>query len=314
MITYKEAEFWMRVTLAVLALALFLTVHAIYWPAIVSLILTFILMPIRDGIIKVFLRLTGRKMPVSIAILISFVVFIFLVTVITNIIVKPLVVQTNLLAANFSNLVNRTADLVMQLENEQTQLYIPDQVKRIINDAFAKVSNYGIDGITNLLQSVFVIAGTVVEFFVVPIITFYFMKDGSLTFEESKQVMTWLAEEGVDAIEVSGGNTSSLPRKGPIRAIKRTKEPMYFKNYAAEAASLLKGKIDIGVVGGFRSAEEMEQALSETDLAFISMSRPFLRQPDLPKRWREGDTEPSLCISCSRCFGAENVDCIFNKR
>ena len=112
-----------------------------------------------------------------------------------------------------------------------------------------------------------------------------FMKDGSLTFEESKQVMTWLAEEGVDAIEVSGGNTSSLPRKGPIRAIKRTKEPMYFKNYAAEAASLLKGKIDIG-----------------------------LRQPDLPKRWREGDTEPSLCISCSRCFGAENVDCIFNKR
>lgn len=141
-----------------------------------------------------------------------------------------------------------------------------------------------------------------------------FMKDGSLTFEESKQVMTWLAEEGVDAIEVSGGNTSSLPRKGPIRAIKRTKEPMYFKNYAAEAASLLKGKIDIGVVGGFRSAEEMEQALSETDLAFISMSRPFLRQPDLPKRWREGDTEPSLCISCSRCFGAENVDCIFNKR
>ena len=67
----------------------------------------------------------------------------------------------------------------MQLENEQTQLYIPDQVKRIINDAFAKVSNYGIDGITNLLQSVFVIAGTVVEFFVVPIITFYFMKDGS---------------------------------------------------------------------------------------------------------------------------------------
>lgn len=141
-----------------------------------------------------------------------------------------------------------------------------------------------------------------------------FMEDGSLTFEESKQVMAWLAEKGVAAIEVSGGNTSSLPRKGPIRAIKRTKEPMYFKSYAAEAASLLKGKVDIGVVGGFRSAEEMEEALGETDLAFISMSRPFLRQPDLPKRWREGDTEPSLCISCSRCFGAENVDCIFNKR
>lgn len=39
-----------------------------------------------------------------------------------------------------------------------------------------------------------------------------FMKDGSLTFEESKQVMAWLADQGVNAIEVSGGNTSSLPR------------------------------------------------------------------------------------------------------
>ena len=141
-----------------------------------------------------------------------------------------------------------------------------------------------------------------------------FMKDGSMTFEESKQVMTWLAEIGVNAIEVSGGNTSSLPRKGPIRAIRRTKEPMYFKAYAAEAAALLKGKTDVGVVGGFRNVKDIEDTLESTDLAFVSMSRPYLRQPDLPNRWKSGDTEPALCISCSRCFGAEDVDCIFNKK
>ncbi|WP_293986472.1 NADH:flavin oxidoreductase [uncultured Megasphaera sp.] len=141
-----------------------------------------------------------------------------------------------------------------------------------------------------------------------------FMKDGSLTFDESKQVMAWLADAGVQAIEVSGGNTSSLPRKGPIRAIRRTKEPMYFKAYAAEAAALLKGKVDIGVVGGFRSAGDIEDTLQTTDIAFVSMSRPYLRQPDLPNLWKNGSTEPALCISCSRCFGAENVDCIFNKR
>lgn len=142
-----------------------------------------------------------------------------------------------------------------------------------------------------------------------------FMKEGSFTFEESKQVMQWLAELGVNAIEVSGGNTSSLPRKGPIRAIRRTKEPMYFKAYAAEAAELLKDTAtDVGVVGGFRTAADMEDTLANTHLAFISMCRPFLRQPDLPNQWRNGSTEPATCISCSRCFGAENVDCIFNKR
>ena len=120
-----------------------------------------------------------------------------------------------------------------------------------------------------------------------------FMKDGSMTFEESKQVMTWLADMGVNAIEVSGGNTSSLPRKGPIRAIRCTKEPMYFKAYAAEAAAMLKDKIDVGVVGGFRKVEDIEDTLESTDLAFVSMSRPYLRQPDLPNRWKSGDTEPA---------------------
>ncbi|MGN0947991.1 MAG: AI-2E family transporter [Megasphaera sp.] len=184
MVAYKTAEFWLRVSLAILAGALFLTAHAVYWPIVISLILTFILMPIRDGIIKGIRRLTGRKLPVDLAILLSFVVLIAIVTVITNIIVKPLIVQVNLLAANFNDLVSQTAALVSQLENEQTQFYIPEQVKKIINDAFVKVGNYGIDGISNLLQSVFAIAGTVVEFFVVPIITFYFMKDGGSMVED----------------------------------------------------------------------------------------------------------------------------------
>ena len=178
MVAYKGAEFWMRVTLAILAGALFLTVHAVYWPVVISLILTFILMPIRDGVIKGLRRLTGRHVPIDLAILISFVILIVIVTIITNIIVKPLVIQVNLLAANFNDLVSQTAALVTQLENEQTQFYIPDQVKKIVNDTFVKIGNYGIEGITNLIQSVFAIAGTVVEFFVVPIITFYFMKDG----------------------------------------------------------------------------------------------------------------------------------------
>ena len=117
-----------------------------------------------------------------------------------------------------------------------------------------------------------------------------FMKDGSLTFEESKQVIDWLADQGINDFEVSGGNTSSLPRKGPIRAIRRTKEPMYFKAYAAAAAALLKGKTDVGVVGGFRTIADIEEALESTALAFISMSRTFLRQPDLPIRWKSGDT------------------------
>ena len=178
MAMYKESQFWLRIVLAVLAGALFLSVHAIYWPIIISLILTFILMPLRDLVVRVLKRITRRQVPVDIAILLSFFILIIIITGVTNIILRPLVVQVNLLAANFNNLVAQTAALAAHLENEQTQFYIPDQVKAIINDAFVKIGNYGADGVSSLIKSVFVIAGTVVEFFVVPFITFYFMKDG----------------------------------------------------------------------------------------------------------------------------------------
>ncbi|WP_301860067.1 NADH:flavin oxidoreductase [uncultured Megasphaera sp.] len=141
-----------------------------------------------------------------------------------------------------------------------------------------------------------------------------FMKEGGMTFDESRQVMEWIADAQASAIEVSGGNMSSLPRQGPLRAIRRTKEPMYFAKYAAKAAAQLKGRIDVGVVGGFRQIGEIEHCLNTTDIAFVSMSRPFLRQPNLPALWKGGSTEPATCISCSRCFGADNVDCIFHKR
>ena len=142
-----------------------------------------------------------------------------------------------------------------------------------------------------------------------------YMKEGSFTFDECKIVSLWLAKAGVNAIEISGGNMSSLPRKGPLRAIRRTKEPMYFEPYAKEIAAELKDTAtDVGVVGGFRNWPDMEKVLETTDIAFISMSRPLLRQPDLPNLWKHGDMEPAACISCSRCFGAEDVDCVFHKQ
>jgi len=142
-----------------------------------------------------------------------------------------------------------------------------------------------------------------------------YMKEGSFTFEECKIVAKWLAEASVNALEISGGNMSSLPRKGPLRAIRRTKEPMYFEPYAKDIAMAFTDcSMDVGVVGGFRNWQDMEQVLEATDLAFISMSRPLLRQPDLPHLWESGDNEPATCISCSRCFGAEDVDCVFHKK
>ena len=59
------------------------------------------------------------------------------------------------------------------------------------------------------------------------------------------------------------------------------------------------------LVGGFRSLEKIEEVLQTGAVDFISLSRPLIRQPDLPNQWLSGEgPEKAACISCNACIGA----------
>jgi len=57
------------------------------------------------------------------------------------------------------------------------------------------------------------------------------------------------------------------------------------------------------MMGGLRSFELMEEAVEKGETAMVSMSRPFIREPNLVNRWRSGDREKARCISCNQCLG-----------
>lgn len=70
--------------------------------------------------------------------------------------------------------------------------------------------------------------------------------------------------------------------------------------------------IPIILVGGHRQPEKMERLLNETSIDYLSLSRPFIREPDLPNRWQSGDNSPALCITCDECYNTHGKRCIFN--
>jgi 2,4-dienoyl-CoA reductase-like NADH-dependent reductase (Old Yellow Enzyme family) len=56
-------------------------------------------------------------------------------------------------------------------------------------------------------------------------------------------------------------------------------------------------------VGGIRSYE-LAKELVEKELAdYISLCRPLIREPDLIKRWKRGNTGRAAYISCNKCCG-----------
>jgi 2,4-dienoyl-CoA reductase-like NADH-dependent reductase (Old Yellow Enzyme family) len=123
-----------------------------------------------------------------------------------------------------------------------------------------------------------------------------FVENG-LILEDSIRVGVMLEEGGIDAIELSGGllNIASLlenkldseadeaPFQGAARAFKE------------------KIQVPLILVGGIRSYSVAERLLAEGTADYISMCRPFIREPDLVNRWKAGDLRKATCISCNNC-------------
>ncbi|HUS70505.1 MAG TPA: NADH:flavin oxidoreductase [Anaerolineae bacterium] len=119
-------------------------------------------------------------------------------------------------------------------------------------------------------------------------------RDG-LTLKDGAEIVRHLADWGIDALEVSGGIGGTSVRKD----ILRVEDEGYFLDAARAAREATD--LPIILVGGMRSKQLMEQILEEGAANFISMSRPLIREPDLPKRLFGGQ-ERSTCISCNRCW------------
>lgn len=124
--------------------------------------------------------------------------------------------------------------------------------------------------------------------------------DGGATLEDWIVLAQQLAEMGIDAIEVSGGTPAS-GKLGPNRTgVGTIKKEAYFLPHARAIRKAVD--VPLILVGGIRSPERMAQILAEGTVDYFSMSRPFIREPHLTKRWEAGDLRKAKCISCNLCF------------
>ncbi len=127
-----------------------------------------------------------------------------------------------------------------------------------------------------------------------------------------------LEQAGVDAIEISGGTHLSDPRffcSRPVGTVPKDEE-LYFR----QAAQILRTSVRVPLilVGGVRSFDVADRVITSGLADYVALSRPLIREPHLVKRWHEGDTRTSTCVSCNLCFGpvwaGEGVHCVARDR
>jgi len=139
----------------------------------------------------------------------------------------------------------------------------------------------------------------------------------------------WLKEIGIDAIEISCGAShfsymniwrGKHPTKEILYAFPKWKRPIikmiikknegkyYFeKEYNLDAAKQIKtavGNLPIMLVGGIRDISNMEKIILNKHADFLSMCRPFIKEPDLVEKIKNKNIREASCTSCNKCFAA----------
>lgn len=125
---------------------------------------------------------------------------------------------------------------------------------------------------------------------------------GGLEEDESFIICKLLVDAGIDSIEVSGNGTS-------VSGIKAGVNEGYFADFAARLAAEVN--VPIICVGGWRSRQAMEDVLNHTQIELLSLSRPLVREPDLPKKFLDGSSDVSKCVSCNACYRTPAHRCVF---
>lgn len=101
---------------------------------------------------------------------------------------------------------------------------------------------------------------------------------GGFSGEEAFDLIKVLSDEGIDMIEISGGNYESPAMTGAKQSTQEREA--YFLEFAEKARNLTD--VPLAVTGGFRSVAAMEQALSSNAVDFIGIGRPLTIDPELP--------------------------------
>ncbi|MFX1278068.1 MAG: NADH:flavin oxidoreductase [Promethearchaeota archaeon] len=138
---------------------------------------------------------------------------------------------------------------------------------------------------------------------------------GGLEIQDSKKIAQELEKIGYASLEISGAMWEVLMRnkdelgwqpvmipESRININTKDKEA-YHKTYSKEIKECTN--IPILLVGGIKSLDVIENLLSQGFADFVALSRPLIREPDLPNKWLKGVGETTCkCISCNGCIGA----------
>jgi 2,4-dienoyl-CoA reductase-like NADH-dependent reductase (Old Yellow Enzyme family) len=128
---------------------------------------------------------------------------------------------------------------------------------------------------------------------------------GGFSLEDCITVASWLGEDSLDLLEISGGTYEQLSLIGvePTDVPESTrKREAYFIEYAERIKQ--SAQIPVMITGGFRSRDVMEKAIESGEVDVIGLARPLCTEPDCSAKLIQQTTQNIDCYEDKLVLGS----------
>lgn len=164
-----------KMGLAALVFVIVYMVADFLLPVLLGIALSFVLYPIEIFFRKITVK--GHSMPRIVAILLSFFVFGIGVYLVIVWLLIPLFKELNRLIITMPGLSKASSDSINALLKAQTSDQLPSSINGIINQSLGMVASYVMGMARDLVNSTIKVARSLLGIFIVPFLSFYFLKD-----------------------------------------------------------------------------------------------------------------------------------------
>jgi len=170
----------LKIVIVILFLALIHAVSSIWLPLTISLVLTFGMLPIVRRLQRIPLT-KKKKMPITTAIILTFILVLAVLAAIAAYIVAPLSTQLSGLITELPRYAQKTESLFNGIYSDYQNAALPDFVREKVLASLSDVTNVAVNFAGGLVKFLLSLTSSIVTLVLVPFLTYYFLKDGENT-------------------------------------------------------------------------------------------------------------------------------------
>jgi len=173
----KSYDVWLKGLILLSAGYILVTVTSIYLPIIFSIVLAFILNPLVNYFTGMRFWPTSLEIGRGIAVLMAFVCTTILLLIMGTFVLLPFMHEFDKFIIELPALILRIQDISINIEQRAILLEMPVNINTLIQQTVANAASFSADLARRIFQAAYGFASSIVQLVVVPVLTYYFLKD-----------------------------------------------------------------------------------------------------------------------------------------